>query len=34
MPQEPFLQNRAPVLDKIPGPMGARFVSSAGAGVW
>ena len=27
-----FLQTRAPVLDKISGPMGARFVSSTGLG--
>ena len=27
-----FLQTRAPVLDKISGPMGARFLSSTGLG--
>ena len=27
-----FLQTPAPVLDKISGPMGARFLSSAGLG--
>ena len=27
-----FLQNQAPVLDKISGPMGARFLSSTGLG--
>ena len=32
MPQEPFFQTPAPVLDKISGPMGARFLSSAGLG--
>ena len=29
-----FLQTPAPVLDKISGPMGARFLSSTGPGVW
>ena len=32
MPQEPSSRPPTPILDKIPGPMNARFLSSVGLG--
>ena len=32
MPQGPFFQTPTPLLDKNPGPMDARFLSSVGLG--